>query len=185
MFLVPGGRARNPSCPWLPCLLCPFCAMLCPPHPFGPAPMHIVLSAIPLLPAPWDPNGFHRGPPRPPPRHWSGGRGRAGPGHPIAPLAPKPPCFFRPGVCPPPPLCLSSRPPCSSLSPCPRCSLFTRLQLTFLGLSLPPPPSSHLLLTGMSLGQRRGPSVCLSLSASELLSLCLSLSCDLRELPWR
>lgn len=82
MFLVPGGRARSPSRPWLPCLLCPFCAMLCPPHPFGPAPMHIVLSAIPLLPAPWDPNGFHRGPPRPPPPlEWGARQGGTWPPH--------------------------------------------------------------------------------------------------------
>lgn len=182
----PGREGEKPKPPLAPM---PAVPLLC--HAVSASPLwpcthaHRALSHSPppcSLGSKWFPPWA---PPPPPPRHWSGGRGRAGPGHPIAPLAPKPPCFFRPGVCPPPPLCLSSRPPCSSLSPCPRCSLFTRLQLTFLGLSLPPPPSSHLLLTGMSLGQRRGPSVCLSLSASELLSLCLSLSCDLRELPWR
>lgn len=56
-------------------------------------------------------------PPWPHP-HRRRGRGRAGPGHPHAALAPKPPCFFCPGVCPPPPLCLYS-PPCPLVAPQP------------------------------------------------------------------
>lgn len=71
---------------------------------------------------------------------------------PIAHLAPKPPCFSCCSVCPPPPLCLSSRPPRSSLSPCPPCSLL-HSSPTNLSWPLSPSPSSHLLLTGMSPGQ--------------------------------
>lgn len=84
------------------------------------------------------------------------GRGAGqGPGPPITPLTPKPPCFLCPGVCSLPPLCLSSRPPRSS--PCPPCSLL-HWPPTNLSWPLSPSPSSHLLLTGMSLGQRQAPS---------------------------
>lgn len=68
---------------------------------------------------------------------------------------------------PPPPLCLSCRPPRSSSSPVhPAAS--TRLQLTFLGLSLPP-PSSHLLLTGMSRARGAPPPPPASLRTSSAL----------------
>lgn len=87
----------------------------------------------------------------PPPPEWGAGQG-GDLTTPIALLAPKPPCFSCCGVCPPPPLCLSSRPPRSSLCPCPPCSLL-HSSPTNLSWPLSPPPSSHLLLTGMSLGQ--------------------------------
>lgn len=87
-----------------------------------------------------------------------GGLGQGGAlATPITLLAPKPPSTFLLSQCvspaSAPPLLSAAR---SSSSACLPCSLFTCLQLIFLGLSLPT-SSSHLLLTGMSLGQRRAP----------------------------
>ena len=113
----------------------------------------------------------------PPPLEWA-----RGPGQdlttPIALLAPKSPCFSCCGVCPPPPLCLSSRPPRSSLSPCAPCSL---LRSSPTNLSWPlsphilPPICSSQGCPWASDGPLR-----LSLCLSVHLSLCLSLSCNLQ-----
>lgn len=112
-----------------------------PPAPIGPAP--IPTSCSQPSPSPLLLGIQMVSTMAPPPPVWGTGQGQD-PTTPITLLAPKPPCFSCRNVCPPPPLCLSSRPPRSSLSPV-HPAAFTRLQLTFLGLSplLPPICSSQ------------------------------------------
>lgn len=149
------GRRPEPTLAPVPCCLHPSCA--------ASIPMSCSLPSLPWL------LGIRMVfTVAPPPLKWGAGQGRDlaphySP-HPQATMFPLSWCVF------PPPLCLSSRPPRSS--PCPPCSLL-HWPPTNLSWPLSPSPSSHLLLTGMSLGQRQSPSP-LPLPLCALVSLSLS-----------
>ena len=126
------GEGRRPQPPLAPMPCSPG-----PPHSRCSATMH---ASCPVRPSHRHSSGSKWFPPWPhPPQSGVGGQGGTWPPH-RCPLLRS---HMSPSRCVSPPLlCLSSRPP-RSLSPCPPCSLFTRVRLTFLGLS-PSLPVSFL-----------------------------------------
>lgn len=161
-FRIPLGPGGRPELPLAHALCCAH-----PATDICPAALPASCSAIPLITASWDPNGFHHGPP--PPRGAGAGRG---PGHPHHSPGPKATIHVSPVAVCVPRLC--------SASPLGRPLLLVRLS-TLQPLHLSPtnlswPLSPHFFLPSAPHRNVPGPATGPSAAPSASLCTCLSVS---------